>query len=282
MESVSAEVTRKSDTNFYYAFLLLPRAKRQAIYTLYSFCRKLDDCVDDAGGGGEEGLGEWMQEVDRAYRGFPRTNLGRELAQTLSRFPIPRECFEEILAGCRMDLTLTRYPTFEDLRLYCRRVASAVGLASIEIFGYQDPGTRDYAVELGLALQLTNILRDIAPDWAQGRLYVPLEDLERFGVSEAALVEATRRGGPTSGPLAALLRFEAERTRGHYERARQLLPACDRHRMLAAEVMGSIYGELLTELLRRGLPLGPGRIALSRPRKAWIAAGTVYRNRLRA
>jgi phytoene synthase len=128
-------------------------AQRRAIYVLYSFCRKLDDCVDEADGGGEEGLQKLLAEVDRAYAGAPATDLGRELAQTVERFPIPRACFEEIAAGCRMDLTTARYATFDDLRLYCRRVASAVGLASIEIFGYTNPRTRDFAVELGLALR---------------------------------------------------------------------------------------------------------------------------------
>src|SRR5689334_798217 len=120
MTSASAKLTRKSQTNFYYAFLLLPEAKRHAIYTLYSFCRKLDDCVDEADGGGEAGLRTWMAEVDRAYRGAATTDLGRELAVTLARFPIPRTCFAEIAEGCRMDLSVHRYATREDLLLYCR------------------------------------------------------------------------------------------------------------------------------------------------------------------
>src|SRR5262245_19060567 len=184
MESLSARVTRQSGTNFYYAFLMLPAAKRRAIYALYSFCRVADDCVDEEGGAGEAGLQRWADEVRRCYEGRPRTELGRDLAAALARFPIPRACFEDIVAGCRMDLAVARYATFADLATYCRRVASAVGLASIEIFGYRNPATRAYAVELGLALQLTNILRDVAADAARGRIYVPLEDLARFGVSE--------------------------------------------------------------------------------------------------
>src|SRR5690349_6793488 len=125
MTHASATLTRKSDTSFYYAFLLLPRSKRRAIYTLYSFCRKLDDCVDEPDGGGEAGLQKWMAEVGRAYQGTPTTDLGRELSETLFEFPIPRACFEEIAAGCRMDLEIARYRTFEELHLYCRRVASA-------------------------------------------------------------------------------------------------------------------------------------------------------------
>jgi phytoene synthase len=222
-----------------------------------------------------------MSEVDRAYAGAPGTNLGRELAATLRQFPIPKGCFEDIVAGCRMDLTVARYQTFEDLRLYCRRVASAVGLATIEIFGYEHPATREYAVELGLALQLTNILRDVAADAGRGRLYLPQEDLARFGVDEPALLAAVARGGAPQGALAELMRFQGDRAAGHYARADALLPAGDRRRLLAAEIMGAIYRELLRELSRAGFPFGP-RVALSKPRKALIAARTLGRNRIGA
>jgi 15-cis-phytoene synthase len=279
--TASARLTRKSRTNFYYAFLLLPEAKRRAIYALYSFCRKLDDCVDEPDGGGAAGLSRWMEEVDRAYAGTPTTDLGRDLAAAVAVFPIPRACLQEIADGCRMDLTVARYPTEGDLGLYCRRVASAVGLASIEIFGYEQPATREYAVELGLALQLTNILRDIGSDAARGRLYLPLEDLARFGVSEAAVLASATASGPATGAVLALLRFQADRAREHYERARQVLPVSDRHSMLAAEIMGAIYREILDELVRRNFPQGTGRVALSRARKAWIAARTSWRNRTR-
>ena len=268
----SARVTRESGTNFYYAFRLLPVAKRRAIFALYSFCRVVDDCVDEEGGAGEAGLDRWMQEVYRCYAGRPETDLGRDLAEALFRFPIPRSCFEEIVAGCRMDLVTRRYASWADLRVYCERVASAVGLASIEVFGYRSDRTREYAIELGVALQLTNILRDVAADAARGRLYVPLEDLARFGVAEEELMRpAGRRPEVTS-----LLASQAERARQHYERARGLLPEEDRRSMLAAEIMAAVYRALLDELVRRGYPIGP-RVALSRPRKAWIALRTVPR-----
>lgn len=280
MATASAQITRKSDSNFYYAFLLLPQARRRAIYALYSFCRKLDDCVDEPDGGGEEGLRCYLDEVDRAYAGQPTTPLGRDLADTVARFPIPRACFDEIADGCRMDLTVSRYRTIDDLRLYCRRVASAVGLASIEIFGYRDPATREYAVELGLALQLTNILRDIGSDAVRGRLYLPQEDLARFEVDESVVLDVARADGPAEGRLLDLLRFEAERARAHYERAREVLPRVDRRHLLAAEIMGAIYREILEELVRRRFPRGPARVRISRPRKAWIALGTALRNRM--
>ena len=211
--SLSARLTRKSGSSFTYAFRVLPYEKRRAIYALYSFCRVVDDCVDEVGGEGEAGLRRWMGEVQRCYAGQPETELGRDLAEAVARFPIPRACFEDIVEGCRMDVAIRRYPTFADLRVYCERVASAVGLASIEIFEYRHPGTREYAVELGVALQLTNILRDIGADGTRGRMYVPLEDLGQFGVAEAELLARTdvaRRPEVTT-----LLRFEAQRAREH-------------------------------------------------------------------
>jgi phytoene synthase len=278
--SVGARLTRQSGTNFYYAFRILPEEKRRAIYALYAFCRVVDDCVDEAGGGGEEGLRRWLAELHRAYAGRPETELGRELAETVARFPIPRSAFEDVVAGCRMDLTTSRYATFADLRVYCERVASAAGLASIEIFGYDDPRTREYAVELGLALQLTNILRDVAGDAARDRLYLPLEDLARFGVPEAELLAAAREpGAPRPDRLSRLLAFEAERARSHYAAAASLLPQRDRRSMLAAEIMGAIYREVLEEWARRGHPIGGARVQLGKARKIWIALRTAYRVR---
>jgi phytoene synthase len=276
--SLGARLTQKSGTNFYYAFRILPAEKRRAIYALYAFCRTVDDCVDEEGGDGEAGLARWLAELHRAYAGTPETELGHELAETVARFPVPRSAFEAIVAGCRMDLTTRRYPSFPELRVYCERVASAVGLASIEIFGYDDPRTRDYAVELGLALQLTNILRDIAPDASRDRLYLPLEDLERFGVAEAELLAAARDPrAPRPAGLPLLLAFESERARSHYAGAAALLPLRDRRSMLAAEIMGGIYRAVLDEWVARGHPVGGERVALTRAHKLWIAARTVPR-----
>jgi 15-cis-phytoene synthase len=277
--SASARLTRQSGTSFYYAFLILPEAKRRAIYALYAFCRVVDDCVDEPDGEREAGLARWTAELDKAYAGAPETDLGRELAETVARFPIPRGAFEDIVAGCRMDLATRRYATFAELRVYCERVASAVGLASIEIFGYDDPGTRDYAIELGLALQLTNILRDIAQDAARDRIYLPLEDLERFGVSAAELLAAVDDPRASRSPgLRDLLAFEAERARSHYAAAARALPARDRHAMRAAEIMGAVYRAVLEEWARRGHPVAGPRVQLSKPRKLWIALRTLARD----
>jgi 15-cis-phytoene synthase len=276
--SVGARVTRQSGTNFYYAFRILPEEKRRATYALYAFCRVVDDCVDEEGGEGEAGLGRWLAELHRAYAGNPETELGRELAETVARFPIPRGCFEDVVAGCRMDLATCRYATFADLRVYCERVASAVGLASIEIFGYDDPRTREYAVELGLALQLTNILRDVAADAARDRLYLPLEDLARFEVPEAALLAAARDPRTPRPPgLGRLLAFEADRARSHYAAAASALPARDRRSMLAAEIMGAIYRAVLEEWALRGHPVGVPRVQLGNLRKIWLALRAIPR-----
>jgi phytoene synthase len=272
--SLAARITRQSGTNFYYAFRILPARKRRAIYALYSFCRVVDDCVDEPGGEGEAGLTRWLDEAHRCYAGQPTTELGQELAEALFQFPIPRACFEQIVEGCRMDLTPRRYATFAELRAYCEKVASAVGLASIEIFEYRHPRTREYAAELGVALQLTNILRDVDADGARGRLYLPLEDLARFGVAEAEMLGGT--AGPRSPEVAALLRFEADRAREHYARAAALLPVEDRRAMASAELMAGVYRTLLEELVRRSFPPGP-RLRLSTPRKLWVAARTMAR-----
>jgi phytoene synthase len=234
----------------------------------------VDDCVDEEGGGGEAGLRYWLEEVGRGYLGRAETPLGRDLAWAVARFPIPRALFEEIVIGCRMDLTHRRYPTFEDLRVYCSRVASAVGLASIEIFGYKSPLTREYARELGLALQLTNILRDVSVDASKDRIYVPLEDLARFGVSEEVFLSAARDGHAPAA-MQELLAFHAARARRHHERAAELLPSEDRRAMLSARIMGAVYRELLEEIVRRRIPLAVGRVTLSRWRKLRAVFRTV-------
>jgi 15-cis-phytoene synthase len=278
VSGAAARITRSSGTSFYYAFRLLPERKRRAIFALYAFCRVLDDCVDEEGGEGEAGLARWHEEIRLCYAGRPGTELGQELAEALHRFPIPRACFEDIVAGCRMDLQSRRYATFADLRVYGERVASAVGLACIEIFGYTDPRCRDYAVELGLALQLTNILRDLAADAQRGRLYLPLEDLALYRVTEDELLALARGStGERRAEVEGLLRFEAARARDHFARAQAALPARDRRAMLAAEIMGAIYRSLLEEIERRGYPWGGPRVSLSRPRKAWLALRTIPR-----
>lgn len=265
-----ARLTARSGSNFYYAFRLLPARQRRAIYALYAFCRLVDDCVDEPEGEGEAGLERWLEEVRQAYSGNPRTALGHELAEAVRAFPIPLALFEEITQGCRMDLSIARYATAEDLTLYCRRVASAVGLASIEIFGYTQAAARDYAVQLGLALQLTNILRDLAGDARRGRLYLPLAHLRRFEVDESALLAAALGRGPRPPGTDALLAFEAARARAHFAAAAASLPAQDRRALRPAEAMGAVYRAILEALERQGFPLDGGQ-GLPRARRVWIA-----------
>lgn len=265
-----ARLTAHSGSNFYYAFRLLPAPKRRAIYALYAFCRLVDDCVDEPDGEGAAGLERWLREVRAAYAGRPETPLGQELAEAVRAFPIPFALFEEITDGCRMDLSITRYATADELAVYCRRVASAVGLATIEVFGYTQPAAREYAVQLGLALQLTNILRDLAGDARRGRLYLPLEHLRRFGVDERLLLAAALGAGPRPSGTDALLAFEAARARAHFAAAAAALPDQDRRALRPAEAMGAVYRAILGALEQQRFPLD-GRVRLARARRVFIA-----------
>jgi 15-cis-phytoene synthase len=258
------------DTSFYYSFLVLPPRKRRAIVAVWDFCRAVDDAVDTAEGPSvpaDQPLAIWRAELNACYGGRePATAQGRALKPYVREFTLPRQPFEDLIDGVEMDLSQVRYPTFHALAEYCRRVASTVGLICIEIFGYRDPRTPAYAVNLGMALQLTNIIRDIAADLAQGRLYLPAEDLDRFGVTEDQL-----RAGAVTGPVRDLLRFECERARYYYRCAADDLPAVDARNLLAAEIMGGIYFGILRRIERAGYDVFTRRIRVPRPARALIA-----------
>lgn len=260
------------DTNFYYSFLVLPAEKRRAIVAVWDFCRAVDDAVDcpPAGQGGDAPtapLVRWRRELAACYGDErPLTTQGRNLKPYIARFTLPRRPFDDLIDGVEMDTVARRYRTFEDLYEYCVRVASAVGLLCIEIFGFRDPGTRDYAVALGVALQLTNIIRDLPADLEAGRLYLPLEDLERFDCTEGDL-----RAG-RSERVVALLRYECGRARAYYDKARLALPSTDRRRLVAAEIMAAIYFTILKRIERRGYDVFSEVVRVPRPRRAWIAA----------
>lgn len=273
----AAELTRKSRSNFYYAFLFLPRAQREALYALYAFCRIVDDVVD-LGGTPElqrKEIERWREEIARCFEGSPEHPVARHLAEAARRFPIPRSALEDILDGVEMDLDRSRYETFDDLHPYCYRVAGAVGLCCIEIFGYSDARTREYAVNLGVALQLTNIMRDVQADAERGRVYLPQEDLRRFGVS----VEDLRAGNYTPA-FVELMRFEARRARQFYERAWAALPSQDARRLVAAEIMGRIYFALLQAIEARQFRVFGQRVTLPVSRKLAIALACWARARL--
>jgi phytoene synthase len=276
MSEAVAALVRKSRSSFYYSFLFLPRPKRDAIYAVYALCRAVDDLADDAGDmeAKAERLKGWREELDRCYAGRPTHPITRVLRDCLSRYPIPKGYFEELIAGVEMDLTVTRYRTFADLTRYCYRVASVVGLICIEIFGYRREATKEYAINLGLALQLTNILRDLKTDGRRGRIYLPQEDLEGFGYSEDDLLHC--RYTPGFFPL---MRFEADRARDYFRRAAESLPSEDRKNMVAAEIMGRIYRETLETIARKEFRVFEDRIALSRARKIRLALTTWARHR---
>ena len=266
------------DTNFYYSFLVLPPDKRAAIVAVWDFCRAVDDAVDEAApSDGTLEVARWRREVAACFDGgSPGTAQGRALAPLVARFNLPRAAFDALVDGVEMDLGSRRYETFEDLYLYCTRVASAVGLMCLEIFGYSDSRARLYATELGVALQLTNILRDVPEDLARGRVYIPQEDLRRFGVTEADLQQEVAQAGSGVRSAAVRLLFEhqAQRARTYYKRAAALLPAVDARRLVAAEIMGAIYFGILKKIEASDYDVFTRVIRIPRPKRAFIAAFT--------
>jgi phytoene synthase len=258
-------------TSFYYSFLVLPAEQRQAIVAVWDFCRAVDDSVDESPAGselaGREAVAFWRAELARAFDGStPSTPQGQHLQPFITRFDLPRQAFEDVIDGVAMDLDTTRYGTFVDLYEYCRRVASAVGLICIRIFGCRSDRAREYAVNLGVALQLTNILRDIPDDLARGRVYLPLEDLSAHGCTVDDLA-----GGAVTEPVRRLLMFECGRARDFYQRAILARPDEDRRRLAAAEIMRAVYFETLLRIERSGYDVFKGRVRVRRPMQAYIA-----------
>jgi phytoene synthase len=250
MTQESQAITRKSASNLALAFILLPRPKREAMSALYAFCREVDDVADEETAPTEArrvDLGRWREDVRLACEGgAPSFAVNRELQPFIRQYKLPFHHFDELIRGCEMDLETTRYADFPALEQYCYRVASVVGLLSVEIFGYGDPQCRDYAVYLGKALQLTNILRDVRTDAARGRIYLPQSELARYGVPEKEILDSHY-----SERFARAAEGVAAEARRYYGLARQNLPTADRRSMVAAELMGSVYWRLLCQLERR-------------------------------
>jgi 15-cis-phytoene synthase len=277
-----SQLTRKSRSNFYYAFLFLPQEKRQALYAVYAFCRSVDDIADGSTSVAEKQmlLDEWRRELDRCYEGQAQHPITVKLAQSIQQFPIPREHFEEIIAGVEMDLSHNRYPTFRELYEYCYRVAGVVGLICIEIFGYRNPKAKDYAVNLGVALQLTNIMRDLKVDAERGRIYLPQDELARFGYREEELSQ-----GAYTPAFVDLMQYTGSRARQYFQQARQLLADEDQRSLVAAEIMGAIYYHLLEAIEASRYRVFDRIIALPTSHKLWIALSiwgrSIYRGLLR-
>lgn len=268
----------RSGSSFYYSFLFLPPEQRQAITALYAFCREVDDAVDGCREAhvARTKLQWWREETARLFAGTPQHPVTKALRAALDRYNLPEEYFQEILDGMAMDLERTAYPSFKDLALYCYRAAGVVGLLSAEIFGYEDRRTRKYAQTLGTALQLTNIIRDVREDARRGRIYLPQDELARFGVTPEDLLQPA-----TTERVRALLEFQAERARDHYDRALALLPEQDRYRQRSGLIMAAIYRATLEEIARDGYRVLEHSIALTPLRKLWIAWSTARREKQR-
>jgi phytoene synthase len=272
-------LTRRASSNFYWGFRLLPHDRRRALCAVYAFCRAADDLADEPGRDTDPRrlLARWREELERAYAGRPVHPVGVALADTVARFAIPREHFDAVIAGVEMDLDRNRYETWEgDLEQYCYRVAGAVGLICIEIFGYRDPSARQYAVELGLAFQLTNILRDVADDAQRGRIYLPGADLKRFGCREEDVLV-----GHCTDAFRQVMAFECARAGEHYGRARFLLAEDDRQSLAPAEAMRLIYEQLLRRIMLRHYDVFGPKVRLTRPEKAGLAVAAWMRPHLR-
>jgi phytoene synthase len=263
-------------TSFYYSFLVLPPEQRRAIVAVWDFCRAVDDAVDEAPAvtaagdalpAGRAAVAFWRAELARAFDGrAPATAQGRRLQPFVRAFDLPRQAFEDVIDGVAMDLDTTRYETFDDLFEYCRRVASAVGMICLRIFGSCGEDAREYALNLGVALQLTNILRDVKPDLARGRVYLPLADLRAHGCTVDDLA-----AGVVTEPVRRLVAFECRRARGFYQRAKEALPQEDGRRLVAAEIMRAVYFETLRRIERNRYDVFTARARVPRPRQAIIA-----------
>jgi len=269
-----ADKAARSGSSFHYSFRLLDPRRRAAITALYAFCREVDDAVDEVSDPdiARVKLAWWRTEVDALFKGSPRHPVTTALLPVVRHYTITEDQLQTVIDGMQMDLETLRYLDFAALELYCHRVAGVVGLMSAEIFGYADAATRGYARDLGIAFQLTNIIRDVGEDARRGRIYLPQDDLARFGVASSDVLRA--RGSPE---FANLMAFEVERARSWYDRALAQLPAADRRAQRAGLAMAAIYRTLLDEIARDGYRVLDRRIALTPLRKLWIATRAALR-----
>lgn len=270
--------TAGAGSSFSYSFLFLDPDERRAMTILYAFCREVDDVVDECS---EPSIARiklawWRDEVARSYAGEAQHPVGKALHWAIEKYKLPREHFLEIIAGMEMDLDCNAYRSFQELSLYCYRAAAAVGLLAAEIFGYEDRATLKYAHDLGMAFQLTNILRDVGEDAQRGRIYIPEEDMARHGVTREDILD--RRD---SEALRKLMRHQAERARAFYTQAFAHLPDADRYRQRSGIIMAAVYQALLQAIEDGGFDVFGPRVRLSPPRKVWIAWQTARREKRR-
>jgi 15-cis-phytoene synthase len=265
----------RSGSSFYYSFLFLPPPRRRAITALYAFCREVDDVVDETTDPAvaRAKLAWWRLEIGAAFSGAPQHPVARALQPVVASFGLPEAHFQSVIDGMTMDLERNRYLGFADLEIYCHRVAGVVGLLSAEIFGYVNPATRRYARDLGIAFQLTNIIRDVGEDARRGRIYLPQDELDPHGVTAAAMLK--REGGDA---FRALMAEQVLRARAWYDRALAVLPPEDRHAQRPGLIMAAIYRALLDEIARDGYDVLDHRIKLTPLRKLWIAWKTARRD----
>ncbi len=263
----------RSGSSFYYSFLFLPPEQRRAITALYAFCREVDDVVDECSDRdvARTKLAWWRNEVARLYAGEPLHPVTQALLEPTQRYNLAQEHLLEIIDGMEMDLDQTTYASFKDLSLYCYRVASVVGLLSAEIFGFDDRQTLKYAHDLGMAFQLTNILRDVKEDVARGRVYIPADEMSQFGVT----LDDLRTGRMHEG-MRELLHYQAERAHHYYESAFKRLPEVDRYRQRSGLIMAAIYLTTLDRIESLGYPVLQKRVSLPLLRKLWIAWRTAH------
>jgi phytoene synthase len=257
-----------SGSSFYYSFLFLPRERRRAITALYAFCREVDDVVDETADSqlAATKLAWWRVEVANLYAGNPQHPVTKALSPFIGKYSIQKENLGDIIDGMEMDLTQSRYLDWPGLERYCYRVAGVVGLLAAGIFGYRDRRTLDYAKDLGIAFQLTNIIRDVGEDARKNRVYLPMDDLKRFGVPAADILNARQTPG-----FQELMKFQAQRAKDYYAKAFAALPQEDRKTQRAGLIMAAIYRTLLDEIERDGFRVLTQRTSLTPLRKLWIA-----------
>jgi phytoene synthase len=271
--------TKQSGSNFYYSFLFLPKAKRDAMYTIYAFCKAVDSAVDEpaAGSNPKDELKHWREEIEAVYSGTPTTPIMVSLAYHVKVLGIPRAYFEELIKGVEMDLFNNRYVTFDELSLYCYRVASVVGLICLHVFGVTSARAQDYAVALGMAFQLTNILRDVGTDAAGSRIYLPLDDLRKWNHPEKAILNRNY-----SPEFRALMEYEASRAHHYYKRAEAAymgLPPQERRALTVAEIMRGIYSRILDRIEQSNYQVFGPRIGLTTTQRVIIALRIWLRSR---